>query len=171
MKRTRKKKIGVIGTRATIASQAYEKAIKETRSVRRGDLAGRVPFLCLLLKRGWRRTRSPGSSWKNICGELRDSAIDVLVMGCTHYPILEPRIRELLGDEVHIVNSGRETAAEVQRMLQTARLPKNSGKGGSDYFVTDAPDKLSDLGGRVLGEPLKRVKLVRLEPPLPPPPA
>ena len=55
--------------------------------------------------------------------ELQDAAIDVLVMGCTHYPILEPRIRELLGEDVYIVNTGRETAAEVRRMLREARLP------------------------------------------------
>ena len=90
-------------------------------------------------------------------------SIDVLVMGCTHYPILEPRIRELLGEGVHIVNSGQETAREVQRVLEAHGQSLGAGKGGCDYFVTDAPDKMSDLGSRVLGEPLKKVRLVRLD--------
>ena len=92
----------------------------------------------------------------------------MLVMGCTHYPILEKRIRRLLGEGVYIVNSGKETAAEVRRMLEIYGSHKDSGKGGYDYFVTDAPDKLSDLGGRVLGEPLKKVRLARLETTQPP---
>ncbi len=85
-------------------------------------------------------------------------------MGCTHYPILEPRIRELLGDGVDIVNSGRETAREVQRVLGEQAALRRTGKGRCDFFVTDAPDKLSDLGARVLGEPLGRVRLVGLDP-------
>ncbi len=94
----------------------------------------------------------------------------MLVMGCTHYPILEGQIRTLLGDNVHIVNSGKETASEVQRLLEKHHAAKESGKGGCSFYVTDAPDKLSELGSRVLGEPLKKVKLVRnLEPDHPAP--
>jgi len=169
VKRTRKKKIGVIGTRATIGSQAYVKAIRKLDpSVE--VISQACPLFVPVVEEGLEEDEVAGLVVKKYLREMRDSAIDVLVMGCTHYPILEPRIRELLGDDVYIVNSGRETAHEVQRMLQIYGFHKNSGKGRSDYFVTDAPDKLSDLGGRVLGEPLKRVKLVRLEPPLPPSP-
>ena len=170
VKRTRKKKIGVIGTRATIGSRAYVKAIRKLDpSVE--VISQACPLFVPVVEEGLEEDEVAGLVVKKYLREMRDSAIDVLVMGCTHYPILEPRIRELLGDDVYIVNSGRETAAEVQRMLQMYGFHKNSGKGGSDYFVTDAPDKLSDLGGRVLGEPLRRVKLVRLELPLPPSPA
>lgn len=166
VRRTRKKRIGVIGTRATIASQAYAKAIRRLDpSI---EVVSRAcPLFVPVVEEGMEEDEVAGLVVEKYLRELADSAIDVLVMGCTHYPILEPRIRELLGDEVYIVNSGRETAAEVERMLQMHGCRKNSRKGGSDYFVTDAPDKLSDLGGRVLGEPLKRVRLVRLDASLP----
>jgi glutamate racemase len=97
--------------------------------------------------------------------EFKGSGIDVLVMGCTHYPILETQIRTLLGTDVYIVNTGKETALNVQRLLEKHGAAKTSGKGGCSFYVTDAPDKLSDLGSRVLGEPLKKIKLVKnLEP-------
>jgi glutamate racemase len=170
VKRTRKKKIGVIGTRATVASRAYEKAIKRLDpSVE--VISRACPLFVPVVEEGLEEDEVAGLLVEKYLGGLKDSAIDVLVMGCTHYPILAPRIRELLGEEVQIINTGRETAAEVQRALRRRGFEKNSGRGRSDFFVTDAPDKLSDLGARVLGEPLKRVKLVRLGAPVPPTPA
>lgn len=169
VKRTRNKRIGVIGTRATIGSRAYEKAIKKLDpSVE--VISQACPLFVPVVEEGLEQDAVAVLVVEKYLAEMRDSAIDVLVMGCTHYPILEPRIRELLGDDVYIVNSGRETAAEVRKVLQMHGFSQNSGKGGSDYFVTDAPDKLSGLGSRVLGEPLRRVKLVRLESVLPPSP-
>ncbi len=170
VKRTRRKKIGVIGTRATIASGAYEKAIRKLdASVE--VIARACPLFVPVVEEGLEEDEVAALLVKKYLGELKDSGIDVLVMGCTHYPILAPRIRELLGEKVYIVNTGKETAAEIQRALRAGGLEKNSGKGRSDFFVTDAPDKLSDLGGRVLGGPLKRVKLVRLDAAIPLPPA
>ena len=168
VKRTRKKRIGVIGTRATIASRAYVKAIRRLDpSVE--VISQACPLFVPVVEEGLEEDEVARLVVEKYMREMKDSGIDVLVMGCTHYPILEPRIRELLGDDVYIVNSGSETAHEVMRVLETHGFGKDSGKGGSDYFVTDAPDKLSDLGSRVLGGPLKRVRLVRIEPPLPPP--
>jgi glutamate racemase len=169
VKRTRKKRIGVIGTRATIGSRAYVKTIRRLDpSVE--VISQACPLFVPVVEEGLEGDEVAVLVVEKYLRGLKDAGIDVLVMGCTHYPILEPRIRELLGDDVYIVNSGRETAAEVQKMLQMHGFHKDSGKGGSDYFVTDAPDKLSDLGCRVLGEPLKRVRLVRLDAPLPPSP-
>jgi glutamate racemase len=169
VKRTQKKKIGVIGTRTTIASRAYEKAIRKLDpSVE--VISKACPLFVPVVEEGLEEDEVARLLVEKYLGEMKGAAIDVLVMGCTHYPILAPRIRELLGEDVYIVNTGRETAAEVQRVLQTHGFQKNSGKGRSDYFVTDAPDKLSDLGGRVLGAPLKRVKLARLDAPIPLPP-
>ncbi|MGD0228802.1 MAG: glutamate racemase [Syntrophorhabdales bacterium] len=170
VKRTRRKKIGVIGTRATIASQAYVKAVRKLDpSVE--VISRACPLFVPVVEEGLEEDEVARIVVEKYLRELKHSGIDVLVMGCTHYPILEPRIREFLGNDVHIVNSGKETAREVQRMLEKCGSHKESGKGGCDYFVTDAPDKLSDLGGRVLGGSLKKVRLVRLEPLSPTPAA
>ncbi|OPY59438.1 MAG: Glutamate racemase [Syntrophorhabdaceae bacterium PtaU1.Bin034] len=159
-RRTKTRRIGVIGTRATINSRAYVKAI------RRHDPAIEVisvacPLFVPIVEEGLENDEVARVVVRKYLEVLKDSGIDVLVMGCTHYPILEHQIRELLGDEVHIVNTGRETARDVERVLAKHDSARERGKGGCEYFVTDAPDKLSDLGGRVLGEPLKRVRLVK----------
>lgn len=157
---TRKKRIGVIGTTATVNSKAYERAIKRIDAGIE-VVSKACPLFVPLVEEGLEHDEIAGAAVAKYLREFHDSGIDVLIMGCTHYPVLEHRIRELLGDQVHIINTGRETAGEVQRMLEKRSSIKGSGKGGCDYFVTDAPDKLSDLGGRFLGEPLPRVRLVR----------
>ncbi len=164
---TRTKRIGVIGTRATIGSRAYE------RTIGRLDPSAQVvsracPLFVPIVEEGLEADEIAKLTVEKYLGDFSRLSIDVLVMGCTHYPILEKRIRSLLGKGVYIVNTGKETAAEVRRVLEKNGALRASGKGGCDYFVTDAPDKLSDLGGRVLGEPLKRVRLARLETTQPP---
>ena len=167
VKRTREKRIGVIGTRATIESRAY------VRAIRRLDPSLEVvsracPLFVPLVEEGLEEDEVARVVVEKYLREVKAAAIDVLLMGCTHYPILEPQIGKILGSGVYIVNSGRETAREVRRMLEKQGSQRNSGKGGCTYFVTDAPDRLSDLGARILGEPLERVRLVR---DLGPPPA
>ena len=164
VRRTKSKRIGVIGTRATINSHAYVKAIKRLDpSIE--VLSKACPLFVPVVEEGLEEDEVARVVVKKYLEEFKDSGIDVLVMGCTHYPILECQIRELLGDAVYIVNTGRETSRDVQRVLERHHAAKGSGRGGCCYFVTDAPDKLSDLGGRVLGAPLTRVRLVKnLEP-------
>ena len=160
VKRSREKRIGVIGTRATIESRAY------VRAIRRLDPSVEVfsracPLFVPVVEEGLEADEVARVIVEKYLHEVKAAAIDVLLMGCTHYPILEPQIRKILGRGVYIVNSGRETAQEVRRMLEKQGSQRNSGKGGCAYFVTDAPDRLSDLGARVLGEPLERIRLVR----------
>lgn len=160
VERTRAGKIGVIGTRATVNSRAYAKAIaKLDPSV--DVISQACPLFVPVVEEGLENDEIARVVVDKYLRGLRDSGMDVLVMGCTHYPILEPQIRALLGDRVYIVNTGRETASTVKRLLEERGVARRSGKGTSSFFVTDAPDKLSELGSRVLGEPLKRVRLVR----------
>jgi glutamate racemase len=160
VRRTRSRKIGVIGTRATVNSQAYPMAIKRLDpSVE--VLSKACPLFVPVVEEGLEEDEVAQVVVKKYLEEFRGSGIDVLVMGCTHYPILERRIRELIGEDVYIVNTGRETSRVVRDVLEQRSVARTSGKGGCEYFVTDAPDKLSDLGARVLGEPLKRVNLVK----------
>ncbi len=167
VRRTQVKKIGVIGTRATINSRAYVKAIgKLDPSVEVFSEA--CPLFVPVVEEGLEDDEIARVVANKYLQGLRESGIDVLVMGCTHYPILEHQIRALLGTGVYIVNTGRETARAVQRLLEKHGVAKDTGKGRCSFYVTDAPDKLIDLGSRVLGEPLKKARLVRnLEPDIP----
>jgi glutamate racemase len=162
--RTRSKKVGVIGTRATVNSQAYVKAIgKIDPSIEVFSQA--CPLFVPVVEEGLQDDEVARVVVSKYLEGFKDSGIDVLVMGCTHYPILEGQIRGLLGDGIYIVNTGKETASNVKRLLEENGEARKSGKGNSSFYVTDAPDKLSELGSQVLGEPLKKVRLVRsLEP-------
>jgi glutamate racemase len=159
VRRTKTRKIGVIGTRATINSQAYVKAVKR-RDPSIEVISKACPLFVPLVEEGLEESEVARVAVRMYLEEFLHTGIDVLVMGCTHYPILEKRIRELLGDSLYIVNTGRETSRHVEETLAAAGSAREKGKARCDYFVTDSPDKASNLAGRVLGE-VPKVRLVR----------
>jgi glutamate racemase len=92
---------------------------------------------------------------------FRDGArgADVLLLGCTHYPLLRPLLRRIAPPEVNIVDSAESTAHEVARQVKDCA----SGKGGVRCFATDSVEKFQRLGGRFLGQALDKVELVDIE--------
>jgi glutamate racemase len=159
-KQTKSKKIGVIGTKATVKSTAYE------RSVRKVDrhvqvLSQACPLFVPIVEEGWEDSEVARLVVRKYLTPFQDSGIDVLVLGCTHYPILQRTIRKEIGPGVFIVNTGRETALQVRDLLSARGLLRDSGAGGSTYFVTDSPETFSEVGSRFLGEPIRGVKLVK----------
>ena len=94
-------------------------------------------------------------------GDLRGSGIDVIVMGCTHYPVLEDVIRQTMGNRIKIVHSGKETAKEAWTILNERNLLNRRGRGKREYFVTDTPESFHEIGGRILGEALTHVKSLK----------
>jgi glutamate racemase len=92
---------------------------------------------------------------------LKQSGIDTLILGCTHYPLLKKSIRKFLGSGVRLVDSAEETAKEVKEMLNGASLARKSGKARHGFFVTDAPDRFIKVGRRFLGERVESA--VRIE--------
>jgi glutamate racemase len=94
-------------------------------------------------------------------GGLRGTGIDVVVMGCTHYPVLEDVIRQTMGDGIKIVHSGKETAKEAWAILNEKNLFNRRGRGKCEYFVTDTPESFHEIGGRILGETLTHVRSLK----------
>jgi glutamate racemase len=87
-----------------------------------------------------------------------------VVLGCTHYPLLKPVIAKVLGPDIALVDSARETAREVGELLGTAGLASGRARCAFSehrFYVTDLPQQFSVLGRRFLGRPLN-VKQVRL---------
>jgi len=159
-RQTRSKKVGVIGTKATVKSMAYE------RAVRRADrhvqvMSQACPLFVPIVEEGWEDSEVARLVVGKYLAPFHRSGIDVLVMGCTHYPILLRTIQEEVGPDVSIVNTGRETAMEVREVLGARNLLKEAGYGESSYFVTDSPDSFSEVGSRFLDEPINSVKLVK----------
>jgi glutamate racemase len=157
---TRKKKIGVIGTEATIQSAAYTRALKESDPAI--EVYSRAcPLFVPLVEEGWTDNEVVEMTVKAYLASLKQSGIDTLILGCTHYPLLKKAIWKFMGSGVRLVDSAEETAKEVESALKKSVLTRKRGKGIHSFFVTDAPDRFIKVGRRFLGEKVESA--VRIE--------
>lgn len=155
--------IGVIATEATVRSQAYEKAIRRRRPEARLLLQA-APLLVPIIEDG-RLDTDPlvQLALTQYLTPLTERAIDVLVLGCTHYPILRRLIEKMVGPKVSVVDSANQCARDVARRLETANLAKTPsgptlanahgglGTGSLRCWVTDDSPKFARLASRFLG--------------------
>lgn len=155
-------RIGIIGTEATIASGAYTRELSRRKPGLR-VMAKACPLFVPLIEEGW---WSDDVAWLVARRYLKDfhgSGIDTLILGCTHYPLLKPVLRRVLGAKVLLIDSAEETARETERHLAgLGRL--RSGRGvRRDFYVSDGPDRFLGLARRFLGSGVKRVRLEQID--------
>lgn len=160
VRRSKNRRVGVIGTEATIASGAY------TRALRALDPEIEVytracPLFVPLVEEGWVDNEVARATVALYLHSFRHSGIDVLILGCTHYPLLKPTIAEFLGERVTLVDSAEETARVVRTTLMRHGLARRKGEGGASFFVTDTPDRFIKVGSRFLGQQVESA--VRIE--------
>ncbi len=151
-------RIGVIGTAGTIASGAYERAIRALMP--NACIAARAcPLFVPLVEEGWLDAEATRLIAREYLEPLRAEHIDTLVLGCTHYPLLKPLLAEELGAGVRLIDSAEETAAETARTLTDAGLRSVNGAHASLRFVSsDAPEQFLRVGQRFLGAAIERVE-------------
>jgi glutamate racemase len=157
-------RIGVIGTLATVRSQAYQRAIRELEPTAKVQ-AQACPLFVPLVEEGWAADPLAKQVAARYLSPLKKQGVDTVVLGCTHYPLLKPMLRKVLGPKIGLVDSARETAHEVAELLQATGLAsrrRNVPFREHQFYVTDLPEQFSSLGARFLGRPLKQVKKVRL---------
>jgi glutamate racemase len=157
---TKNKKVGVIGTKATVKSGAYEKSIRKLDP----DIevfSKACPLFVPIAEEGLENDEVAHLMAEKYLKDLRHSNIDTLVMGCTHYPILEDVIKKVMGKRISIVNAGRETAKEAKITLEKKKLLNERGKGGCEYYVTDSPETFEEIGKRILKKPLTKVRSLK----------
>ena len=168
---TRNNKIGVIGTIATINSNSYTLQIK--KRLAEAKVYGQAcPLLVPLVEEGWLEDDVTIMTLKKYLPEMITEKIDTLILGCTHYPLLENTIQKIMGEQVRLIDSGKETAKAVKKVLIETSLLNQSEKSGPDkFFVSDIPMKFEEIGSRFLGKTLDNVErvdferfLVKLEP-------
>jgi glutamate racemase len=160
VKSTRNKKVGVIGTEATIQSGAYTRVLKEADAAI--EVYSRAcPLFVPLVEEGWTDNGVVEMTVKAYLGSLKQSGIDTLILGCTHYPLLKKAIRKFMGSGVRMVDSAEETAKEVEAALKKSLSTRKNGRGTHSFFVTDAPDRFIKVGQRFLGEKVESA--VRIE--------
>ena len=157
---TRTKKIGVIGTKATVNSMAYQRAIKRL-DPKIDVISQSCPLFVPLVEEGLEHDKIAHLVADKYLNRYKKTGCDVLVMGCTHYPILEGVIKKTMHKGISIINTGRETAKQVKQTLETKGILNEKGKGGCQYFVTDSPDTFREIGGRFLKEPITNIKFLK----------
>ena len=137
---TRNGHIGVIGTRATINSGAYERALRSLDS--KVQVSARAcPLLVPLIEEGWLQTTITDEIIMQYVGPLVDDGIDTLVLGCTHYPLLREAIARLLGDRITLVDSAQNCANAVSELLLRENLCASGPDAGQlQVALTDQPD-------------------------------
>lgn len=157
---TRNKRIGVIGTTATIRSGAYETALREIEpGIEIWSLP--CPLFVPLAEEGWLDNEITYLTAKSYLEPLAAFGADVLVLGCTHYPLLKDVIGRVVGAGVGLVDSARETALEVERILGEKGLRNDSDAPGSiQVYVSDVPYLIREVGERFLGRPIERIERV-----------
>lgn len=159
---TRSGAIGVIGTAGTIASGAYERAIKTLRSDAR-IISRACPLLVPLVEEGWFDHPATELVAREYLKPLESAGVDVLVLGCTHYPLLKPLLSRVLGPAVRLIDSAEETAVTVQRELDARGLLADaSGSPSHTFVISDDEPHFRSVGARFLGERLRQVEVVPL---------
>ncbi|HYL20792.1 MAG TPA: glutamate racemase [Gemmatimonadales bacterium] len=154
--------IGVIGTAGTIASGAYERAIKLLRPGA-AVCARACPLFVPLVEEGWFDHPATELIAREYLEPLRRAGVDVVVLGCTHYPLLKPLLARVLGPDVKLVDSAEETARVVAQDLAQRNLTADPSQHPTHRFVvSDDEPHFRKVGARFLGEKLQHVEVVRL---------
>jgi glutamate racemase len=155
---THNRRVGIIGTRATVASRAYERAIQ---SINPGVtvLGQPCPLLVPLIEEGMFDHSVTIEMLHHYLDPLIAERIDTLVLGCTHYPLLKKTIAGVIGDEIVLVDSAENCAAQVVEVLRNGDLENQAERPGNlEVALTDSSNPFFKTADRVLELNISRVQ-------------
>jgi glutamate racemase len=154
--------IGVIGTAGTIASNAYARAIQAARPGAAVEQKA-CPLFVPLVEEGWFEHPAAELVAAEYMEPLKRAQVDVMVLGCTHYPLLKPLLQRALGLDIPLIDSGEETAGAVQSALRSSGLDAPEGARPVHRFVvSDDEARFRQVGSRFIGERLGKAEVVAL---------
>ena len=157
---TRNKNIGVIGTIATINSNAYTAALNEIESSIQ-ITAQACPLFVPLVEEGWLNGLVPSEITATYLKSINVANVDTLILGCTHYPLLKPIIKDHVNDNTVLIDSAETVAEEAAIILIEKKMSADSSnKGLLKCFVTDSPVQFENIAKRFLGYSLNNVQTV-----------
>ncbi len=152
-------RIGVIGTQGTIRSRAYDIEVKQLDA---GISVTSVacPLFVPLAEEGWLEGKVVEEIASMYLKPLKESKADTVIMGCTHYPLLKPVIQKVLGPKVTLIDSAKQVAIEVKKILAGEGMLSKGNKGKQDFYVSDNPEWFTNLAQRFLGRKIKDARKV-----------
>jgi glutamate racemase len=145
--------IGVIGTRSTIHSGAYQGAITE-RAPGVQVTGAACPLFVPLAEEGWTSGDVATAVARLYLADLRAARVETLLLGCTHYPLLREAITAAMGPGTALVDSAETSAAAAARLLGERGLLSDAPQGSETFFVTDLSEQFSSMAERFLGRPI-----------------
>lgn len=158
---TKNKRIAIIGTTATISSRSYEHEIKRLDpSI---EVYGKAcPLFVPIVEEGWSNHKIALLAAEEYLSELKKYSIDTMILGCTHYPLLKDTIQKVMGNRVHLIDSGVATAHTVKKILEEKKLINHSElKPDYVFYVSDLPNRFKQVGEMFLNRPIQN--LIKIE--------
>lgn len=158
--KSRLNRIGVIGTTATVKSNAYHDSIFALND--KIEVIGQpCPLLVPLVEEGWIDEDITRLTIRKYLDPMLSKNIDTLILGCTHFPVIKDTIQKEIGPDITLIDSGEETAKFVRKMLKDLNITRNKEtKGQVEFYVSDIPGKFDEVGTRFLGQPVINAKRV-----------
>lgn len=165
---TRTGRIGVLATAGTIASGAYPRAVAQAST--RAEVFGQAaPLLVPLAEEGWTEGEVPRLAVRRYLEPLARAAVDVVVLGCTHYPLLrdviEREAKGMLGEGTRVVDSARSIAEDTREFLVARGMARGEATrrdASVELLVTDVPRAFAEVASRFLGGEIGEVSVVDL---------
>lgn len=160
---TKNKRVGVIGTAGTISTGVYEKAInKIDNSI---EIFSRAcPLFVPLVEEGWWDNDIALRIAEEYLNSLKQEGIDTLVLGCTHYPLLQQTISRVMGEEVKLVSSALEVARVVKKVVEEKDIARDSRvKPVYRFYTSDSVEKFEALGSSFLNREIHSAEKVDIE--------
>lgn len=157
---TRSGRVGVIATPATVASGAYERALRSLDPALAISVRA-CPLFVPLVEEGWTHHAVTRMVAEEYLAPIRAENVDTLILGSTHYPHLRDVVQEVMGPEVRLVDAGEKTALALSEMLRARALAAPRGaRPEHRIFLTDLLPAFRDTGERFLGQTLPPVEVV-----------
>lgn len=154
-------KIGILGTAATIRSASFEKALLNINP-NYSITATPCPLFVPLVENGWIDVEDTVAvpMVRRYLSAAKHAGVDTIILGCTHFPLLAPIIRQEMGDRVTLIDSGAETATLCAEQLRRNDALSAQDKGNTCYFVSDQPEGFSHIAEIFLGHPVNEVEMI-----------
>jgi glutamate racemase len=151
---SRNGRIGLIGTRATVSSGAYARAV-QALDPQASVMAQACPLFVPLVEEGWAEDPVTRDVAQRYLEPLLSAGVDTLILGCTHYPVLIPVLREVAGPRVTLISSATSAVDQLTDLLTPPGGTGSTLRGRLTCYVTDAGTHFRAIGERILGEAIE----------------
>ena len=163
--RTRNKRVGIIGTVGTVGSGIHAQYLKKLDPGI--TVFGKAcPLFVPLVEEGWLHDPVTVEVASRYLRELQDKDVDTLILGCTHYPLIRSTIRQVMGEEVCLVNPAYETALELGKLLEEQGL-SSTGTEQKEFpyrfYVSDLADEFKEFANSILPYDVEMTKKIDIE--------